>query len=95
MRKLFAVAALAGLTFGAVPVLAQGMRDEGPRAPCRAQAMQFDQKLSHMKMPGMSGMSEKVASATQLRNQGVEACHAGKVKEGRAQIDQAVAALGM
>ena len=95
MRKLFVVAALTGLALGAGPALAQGARDEGPRAPCRAQAMMFDQKVSHMMMPGMTGMSEKVASATQMRNQGMEACQAGRVQEGRAQIEQATSSLGM
>jgi hypothetical protein len=57
--------------------------------------MMFDQKVSHMMMPGMAGMSEKVASATQMRNQGMEACQAGRVREGRAQIEQATSSLGM
>jgi hypothetical protein len=95
MRKLFVVAALTGLALGAGPALAQRARDEGPRAPCRSQAMMFDQKVSHMMMPGMTGMSEKVASATQMRNQGMEACQAGRVQEGRAQIEQATSSLGM
>lgn len=94
MRKLVAVAVLAGLALAAGPALAQGAREEGPRAPCRAQAMQFDQKLSQMMMPGMTDMSEKLASATQMRNQGMEACQAGRVQEGRQQIEQAISALG-
>ena len=94
MRKLFAVATLACLALGATPALAQGMRDEGPRAPCRAQAMQFDQRVSQMVTPGMTGTNEKLASATQMRNQGMAACQAGRVQEGRQQIQQAISALG-
>ncbi len=94
MRKLFAVIALSGLALGVAPALAQGMRDEGPRAPCRAQAMQFDQKVSQMVAPGTTGTNEKLVSATQMRNQGMEACQAGRVQEGRQQIQQAISALG-
>jgi hypothetical protein len=56
--------------------------------------MQFDQKVSQMVAPGMTGTNEKLASATQMRNQGMEACQAGRVQEGRQQIQQAISALG-
>ena len=37
--------------------------------------------------------SSKLKEATDLRNKGMEACLAGKTKEGRAMIEQATAML--
>jgi hypothetical protein len=59
--------------------------------PCFPLAMQFDQRLSGM----LSGQSQspKIQQATDMRNKAMEACNAGRVKDGQQQLRQAIAAL--
>jgi hypothetical protein len=101
MRKLSLIAA--AMLVGSV--LAIGAADaqqprrgaaamEGPAHPCRTVAMAFDQALRDRIGPAV-GNGGQFPGATQMRNQGMEACQAGRVQEGRAQIEQATSSLGM
>jgi hypothetical protein len=59
--------------------------------PCFPLAMQFDRRLSGML--SNQSQSQKISQATDMRNKAMEACNAGRVKEGQQQLRQATAAL--
>jgi hypothetical protein len=65
---------------------------EGPTHPCRAVAMAFDQALRDRIGPAV-GNGGQFPEATQMRNQGMEACNAGRIEEGRQMIQQATQML--
>ena len=99
MRKLSLIAA--AMLVG--PVLAIGAADaqqprrgaaamEGPAHPCRTVAMAFDQALRDRIGPAV-GNGGQFPEATQMRNQGMEACNAGRIEEGRQMIQQATQML--
>jgi hypothetical protein len=96
MRKLSLIAA--AMLVGSV--LAIGAADaqqprrvaaamEGPAHPCRTVAMAFDQALRDRIGPAV-GNGGQFPEATQMRNQGMEACNAGRIEEGRQMIQQAI-----
>jgi hypothetical protein len=99
MRKLLLITAttLIGsvLTIGAADAQ-QPRRSaaamEGPAHPCRAVAMAFDQALRDRIGPAV-GNGGQFPEATQMRNQGMEACNAGRTGEGRQMIQQATQML--
>jgi hypothetical protein len=99
MRKLLLITAatLIGsvLTIGAADAQ-QSRRGaetmEGPTHPCRAVAMAFDQALRDRIGPAV-GNGGQFPEATQMRNQGMEACNAGRIEEGRQMIQQATQML--
>ena len=64
------------------------------RPSCFNVAMQFDRALQQ-KVAGvnLASASQMYGEATQLRNAGMEKCHAGDVRAGRAQIEEAIKAL--
>jgi hypothetical protein len=99
MRKLSLIAA--AMLVGSV--LAIGAADaqqprrgaaamEGPAHPCRTVAMAFDQALRDRIGPAV-GNGGQFPGATQMRNQGMEACNAGRIEEGRQIIQQAIQML--
>jgi hypothetical protein len=99
MRKLSLIAA--AMLVGSV--LAIGAADaqqprrvaaamEGPAHPCRTVAMAFDQALRDRIGPAV-GNGGQFPEATQMRNQGMEACNAGRIEEGRQMIQQAIQML--
>jgi hypothetical protein len=99
MRKLSLIAA--AMLVGSV--LAIGAADaqqprrvaaamEGPAHPCRTVAMAFDQALRDRIGPAV-GNGGQFPEATQMRNQGMEACNAGRIEEGRQIIQQAIQML--
>ena len=99
MRKLLLITAttLIGsvLTIGAAD--AQQPRRgattmEGPAHPCRTVATAFDQAL-HDRIGSAVGNGGQFPEATQMRNQGMEACNAGRIEEGRQMIQQATQML--
>jgi hypothetical protein len=65
---------------------------EGPTHPCRAVAMAFDQALRDRIGPAV-GNGGQFPEATQMRNQGMEACNAGRIEEGRQMIQQGIQML--
>ncbi len=90
MYRLLTIAVAAASCLGAVGVLpAQAA------PPCFQQAKAFGEAVTAMgSLAGeISNPSPKVRQATDLRNQGMEACLAGRVREGRAMIEQATAML--
>lgn len=99
MRKLTLTVALAGLALTAGVVEAQqsdrgqAATMEGPRAPCRAVAMRFDEQLRRVVGDVVVVADEKVSRATTMRNEGMEACRAGRVEEGRRMIEEATGSL--
>jgi hypothetical protein len=99
MRKLSLIAA--AMLVGSV--LAIGAADaqqprrvaaamEGPAHPCRTVAMAFDQALRDRIGPAV-GNGGQFPEATQMRNQGMEACNAGRIEEGRQMIQQGIQML--
>lgn len=99
MRKLTLTVALTGLALAAGAAEAQPSNRgraatmEGPRAPCRAVAMRFDERLSRMIGGVVAAADDQVSRATTMRNQGMEACQAGRVEEGRRMIEEATGSL--
>jgi hypothetical protein len=101
MRKLLpTAAAFASLVVLAAGTAAQAQQSrgggaaEGPRHPCRTALMQFDTALSQRVGPAPgTAATTAYAEPTQMRNQGMEACTAGRVEEGRRMIQQATSAL--
>jgi hypothetical protein len=65
---------------------------EGSTHPCRTVAMAFDQAL-HDRIGAAVGNGGQFPEATQMRNQGMEACNAGRIEEGRQMIQQATQML--
>jgi phospholipase/lecithinase/hemolysin len=63
--------------------------------PCFQQARAFGDAVTAMgNLAGtIENPSSQVRQATAMRNQGMEACLAGRVREGRASIEQAIAML--
>jgi hypothetical protein len=64
----------------------------GPKGrSCFSVAMEFDRAMQQRTMGAAgSNAAQMYGPATQLRNAGMEQCHAGNVKAGRAQIQQAI-----
>ncbi len=54
--------------------------------------MAFDQAL-HDRIGSAVGNGGQFPEATQMRNQGMEACNAGRIEEGRQMIQQATQML--
>jgi hypothetical protein len=98
MRTLSLVAAtLVGSALAAGIADAQQSRRgaatmEGPAHPCRTVAMAFDQALRDRIGPAVGNIGQ-FPEATQMRNQGMEACNAGRIEEGRQMIQQATQRL--
>ena len=99
MRKLSLIAAatLVGSALTAGAADAQQSRRgaatiEGSTHPCRTVAMAFDQALRDRIGPAV-GNAGQFPEATQMRNQGMEACNAGRIEEGRRMIQQATQML--
>ena len=63
--------------------------------PCFQQARAFGEAVTAMgNLAGtIQNPSPKVREATAMRNQGMEACLAGRIREGRQMIEQATAML--
>jgi hypothetical protein len=83
-----------------MPKKKQAMRPA--RRSCFAVAMQFDRALQQKMMQqgtttsvGLDSATRMYGEATQLRNMGMEKCHAGDVTAGRAQVEEAIRALQM
>jgi hypothetical protein len=103
MRKhqqlsLIAALALAGSVLAAGAADAQSRRGgastEGPGHPCRPAAQAFDQALGSRIGAAVGAQAgAQFGDATQMRNQGMEACLAGRIEEGRRMIQQATQAL--
>ncbi len=98
MRKLLMTAAFASLALAAGTADAQSRRGgasaEGPRHPCRPAAQAFDQALGSRIGSAVGAQAgAQFGDATQMRNQGMEACLGGRVEEGRRMIQQATQAL--
>ena len=83
-----------------MPMKKQAMRSG--RRSCFAVAMEFDRALQQKMMQhgtmtsvGLDSATRMYGEATQLRNMGMEKCHAGDVTGGRAQVEEAIRALQM
>ena len=94
MRTFPMLVPLAGLLVGAALLAVPAQAQSGGRA-CFRQAEAFGHALTGMGNLAQDAMnpSPTVQAATALRNQGMEACNAGKIKEGRMLIEQATAKL--
>ena len=94
MHRILTITALAGMAAG-VCLLAAGTAQAQSGRACFRQAQAFGQAVTAMgNLAGdILNPSPKLKQATDLRNQGMEACLAGKIKEGRAMIEQATAML--
>ena len=94
MHRILTIAALAGMAAG-VFLLAAGTAQAQSGRACFRQAQAFGQAVTAMgNLAGdIMNPSPKLKEATDLRNKGMEACLAGKTKEGRAMIEQATAML--
>ena len=72
-----------------MPMKKQSMGSSG--RSCFSVAMEFDRVMQQRTMGAAgSNAAQMYGPATQLRNAGMEQCHAGNVKAGRAQIQQAI-----
>ena len=76
-------------------LLATGTAQAQSGRACFRQAEAFGQAVTAMGnlQQDIANPSPKLKEATDLRNKGMEACLAGKTKEGRAMIEQATAML--
>ena len=94
MHRILTIAALAGMAAG-VFLLAAGTAQAQSGRACFRQAEAFGQAVTAMGnlSQDITNPSSKLKEATDLRNKGMEACLAGKTKEGRAMIEQATAML--
>ena len=94
MHRILTIAALAGMAAG-VFLLAAGTAQAQSGRACFRQAEAFGQAVTAMGnlQQDITNPSPKLKEATDLRNKGMEACLAGKTKEGRAMIEQATAML--
>ena len=94
MHRMLTIAALASMA-AATCLLVTGTAQAQSGRPCFRQAQAFGQAVTAMgNLAGdILNPSPKLKQATDLRNQGMEACLAGKIKEGRAMIEQATAML--
>ena len=94
MHRTLTIAALAGMAAGVCLLVAGTAQAQSGRA-CFRQAEAFGQAVTAMGSlsQDIANPSPKLKEATDLRNQGMEACLAGKTKEGRAMIEQATAML--
>ena len=94
MHRILTIAALAGMA-AATCLLVTGTAQAQSGRACFRQAEAFGQAVTAMgNLPqDITNPSPKLKEATDLRNQGMEACLAGKTKEGRAMIEQATAML--
>ena len=90
MRRTLILSLLA-----AAGTLAVAATDVRAAPPCFQQARAFGEAVTAMgNLAGtIENPSPKVREATTMRNQGMEACLAGRVKEGRQMIEQATAML--
>ena len=93
MRKTILIAAAVGALAGASLLTAEAAQAQ--RASCFREAMQFDQAVTAMGnlQQDIANPSPKLKEATDLRNQGVEACQQGRRQEGVRMIEQAIATL--
>jgi nitrogen-specific signal transduction histidine kinase len=94
MRKTILIAAAVGVLAGASLLTAQTAQAQ--RASCFREAMQFDHAVTAMGgnlAQEIANPSPKLKEATDLRNQGVEACQQGRRQEGVQMIQQAIATL--
>jgi cytochrome c556 len=95
MRKTILIAAAVGALAGASLLTAETAQAQ--RAPCFREAMQFDQAVTAMSggnlAQDVANPSPKLKEATDLRNQGIEACQQGRRQEGVQLIQQAIAML--
>ena len=94
MHRILTSAALAGMAAG-VCLLATGTAQAQSGRACFRQAQAFGEAVTAMGnlSQDITNPSPKLKEATDLRNKGMEACLAGKTKEGRAMIEQATAML--
>ena len=94
MHRILTIAALAGMAAG-VFLLAAGTAQAQSGRACFRQAQAFGEAVTAMGnlAEDILNPSPKLKEATDLRNKGMEACLAGKTKEGRAMIEQATAML--
>jgi hypothetical protein len=95
--SLIAALALAGSVAAGAADAQQSRRGasaEGPGHPCRPATMAFDQALGQ-RIGNEVGPNAgaRFGDATQMRNQGMEACLAGRIEEGRRMIQQATQML--
>jgi hypothetical protein len=86
--------AVVGLAIAARPASAQVMRPPALQhgGACFERAMAYDRAVTAMGDLKQAAVapSPKVEQATEIRNLGIEACLAGRVRDGVQMIDQAI-----